>query len=274
MMVVDRLDGTCWAGPDLVMAFQPIVDISAQTVFGYEALVRGVNGEGAETVLSHVTPANFMAFEAACHSAAMASAGRLGLDRTHHLSLNFLPSGLAAENNSVSPALAMANASAIGTDQLIVEITEAERVTQPVRIAALFADYRRLGLKTAIDDFGVGYAGLGLLADFQPDYIKIAMDLVRDVHESRPRASITRAILQAARDLSIQVIAEGVESPSEVAALRAQGVTLFQGFLFARPTVDRLIPPSRICFPAARSVRRLARPPRPTLAGAQPLPQG
>ena len=261
-MLSKEIDSDCWSGPNLIMAFQPIIDFSTREVFGYEALVRGAGGEGAGEVLSHVTPANRVAFEMACHMAAIETARRLHINPNHYLSINFLPSALSSVDNTVGHTLSAAAIANIGAQQLIVEVTEAEPVEDPIKISRLFADYRRRGLKTAIDDFGVGYAGLGLLADFQPDFIKIAMPLVRDVDESPARAAITRAILQAARDLSIDVIAEGVESQREVGALRALGVNLFQGFLFARPSADVLIPRADIRFseppptalPLARSV--------------------
>ena len=88
---------------------------------------------------------------------------------------------------------------------------------------------------TAIDDFGAGYAGLNLLADFQPDLIKLDMALIRDIDKHKGRQAITRGIMQVCSDLSIRVIAEGVESREEVMVLRDLGVALFQGYYFARP---------------------------------------
>ncbi len=108
-------------------------------------------------------------------------------------------------------------------------------VDDAVAFARAIDEYRVLGVKVAIDDFGAGYAGLNLLADFQPDLIKIDMNLVRGIRSRGPRQAIVRAILQACGDLGIDVVAEGVESSDEYRWFREEGVRLFQGYLFARP---------------------------------------
>jgi EAL domain-containing protein (putative c-di-GMP-specific phosphodiesterase class I) len=94
----------------------------------------------------------------------------------------------------------------------------------------------------AIDDFGAGYSGLNLLADFQPDQIKLDMKLVRGIERHGPRQAIVRAIDQACQDLGIDVIAEGVETVEEYAWLANQGIKLFQGYLFAKPAFESFPP--------------------------------
>ena len=93
---------------------------------------------------------------------------------------------------------------------------------------------------TAIDDFGAGYAGLNLLADFQPDLIKLDMQLIRDIDQDSVRQILVEAALQMCRKLNILVIAEGIESLGELQALRDMGVELFQGYLLAKPEFEAL----------------------------------
>lgn len=100
--------------------------------------------------------------------------------------------------------------------------------------------YAEMGFLTAIDDFGAGFSGLNLLADLQPDIIKLDMDLVRHVDQSRARRVIIGAIVQACAELGIEVIAEGIETASEVAALSDLGIELMQGYFFARPQFQAL----------------------------------
>ena len=76
-------------------------------------------------------------------------------------------------------------------------------------------EYREFGFKTAIDDFGAGYSGLNLLADFQPDLIKLDMALVRDIHLDRVRQTIVRNVVNMCRELGVEVIAEGIEDAQE-----------------------------------------------------------
>jgi EAL domain-containing protein (putative c-di-GMP-specific phosphodiesterase class I) len=94
----------------------------------------------------------------------------------------------------------------------------------------------------ALDDFGSGYNGLNLLADFQPDMIKLDMHLLRDIDSSPVRQTIIAGILGIARALDVQVLAEGVETEKELAVLMAAGITLFQGYLFAMPEIGMLPP--------------------------------
>jgi len=106
----------------------------------------------------------------------------------------------------------------------------------------LMNEYRGLGVKVAIDDFGAGYSGLNLLANFQPDQIKLDMFLVRGIEGHGPRQAIVRATCQACRDLGIDVIAEGVETVEEYAWLMHAGVRLFQGYLLAKPGFESFPP--------------------------------
>ncbi|WP_445326824.1 EAL domain-containing protein [Sphingobium sp. AN558] len=92
-----------------------------------------------------------------------------------------------------------------------------------------------MGFGTAIGDFGAGHAGLGLLAKFRTDYIKLDMDLVRGLDTSMPRRLIVEGVLRIARSLDITVIAEGIETIGEYEALRSLGVRYIQGYLLARP---------------------------------------
>ena len=115
------------------------------------------------------------------------------------------------------------------------EFTENEKMTDPAHVQSIVEAYRKLGFWTALDDFGAGYAGLGLLARLQPDLIKIDMELLRDIHVSRARQAIVAGIVGIARTLDIQVLAEGVENEMELTVLRAAGISLFQGYYFAKP---------------------------------------
>ncbi len=96
-----------------------------------------------------------------------------------------------------------------------------------------------------IVDVETGHSGLGMLADFQPDVIKIDMGLVRGIHADRVRRAIARSIVTLCHDLNISVIAEGIETLDEAITMRELGVRLFQGCFFARPALEQLpvVPP-------------------------------
>nr|WP_240623224.1 EAL domain-containing protein [Brevundimonas lutea] len=94
-----------------------------------------------------------------------------------------------------------------------------------------------MGFRTAIDDFGAGFAGLGLLTKFQPDIVKLDMDLIRGIDRDTIKQVVVRNTLEMLRDLGIRPVCEGVETADEYAALVDLGVELMQGYLFAKPAL-------------------------------------
>lgn len=223
---------------DFSMAFQPIVDLPNREVFAYEALARGVNGEPAGTVFDLVDASNQYRFDQSCRVKAIKLAADLGIGC--YLSINFMPNAVYRPELCIRTTLAAAREYGFPTDRIIFEITETERISRIEHLKSIVHHYQQIGFLTAIDDFGSGFAGLNLLAEFQTDLIKLDMDLVRDIDINRPRQSIVRGIMRTAGDLGIRVIAEGIETIDEMACLRELGVRLFQGFLFARPAFEEL----------------------------------
>ena len=125
-------------------------------------------------------------------------------------------------------------------DRLIFETLEIEHVDNYRHLTNILREYREFGFKTAIDDFGAGYSGLNLLADFQPDLIKLDMALIRDVDQDRVRQVIVRGIVTMCAELDVTVIAEGIESAGERDFLADCGIFLMQGYWFARPAFKAL----------------------------------
>jgi EAL domain-containing protein (putative c-di-GMP-specific phosphodiesterase class I) len=233
--------------PELIftMAFQPIVDISSKTIFAYEALVRGPNNETAESILSQVNDLNRYRFDQGCRTRAIELASRLGLAATGaDLSINFIPGAVYHPEACLRATLGAASRTQFPLDRLIFEVTEGERVSNPGHLVSIVETYRRHSFRTAIDDFGAGYAGLNLLAKFQPDIIKIDMELTRGV-DSRPISqTIVAAVLQVCRALNITVIAEGIETEAEAKTVLDLGIHLMQGYLFAEPGFETLPVPT------------------------------
>lgn len=219
-------------------AYQPIVDVAKRSIYAYEALVRGPNGESAASVLAQVTDENRYRFDQACRVKAVAGAARLGMQE--FLSINFLPNAVYRPEVCIRSTLEAARTHNFPTDKIIFEVTEGERVQDRPHLVNIFREYRRFGFQTAIDDFGAGYAGLNLLAEYQPDIIKIDMDLVRDIDRHAPRQAIVRAIASLCRELGIKVLAEGIETRAERDFLAGCGITLMQGYWFSKPVFQGL----------------------------------
>lgn len=220
------------------MAFQPIVDVSKKTIFGYEALVRGIANESAASVLGHLNDSNRYSFDQQIRVKAIDLATQLGLQGM--LSINFLPNAVYKPETCIRATLEAAQERNFPLDRIMFEVTEGEKVVDHAHLSAIFKEYKRHNFTTAIDDFGAGYAGLNLLADWQPDVIKLDMALTRGINSDRVRRSLVFAIIGACRELSIQVIAEGVETVEECMTLVDEGVSLFQGYLFAKPGFESL----------------------------------
>lgn len=236
---------------DIAMAFQPIVDIEAGGVLAYEALVRGVNGEGAPHVLGLVTPESRYAFDQKCRVTAIETAARLGI--AERLSINFAPNAIYEPRHCLRSTLDATQRTGLAKDRLIFEFTEDEEITDHKKIIGIFEAYKETGLGTAIDDFGAGWSQLNLLAEIQPDFVKIDMKLVRNVHQDRARQAIIQGLRVACEMLGVRVIAEGIESHGEAMALKDLGIRYMQGYLFARPEFMALPVPADLASLAVRA---------------------
>ncbi len=223
---------------DFSMALQPIVNVADGTVYGHEALVRGVNGEGAASVLSAVEVETRYAFDQQCRVKAIELAAQVfpkaGQPR---LSINFMPNAVYEPRACIKLTLSTALKTGFPPDRIIFEFTETEEL-DTAHVLGILATYREIGFKTAIDDFGAGHAGLGLLAKFQPDIVKLDMDLVRNIDSDKAKQTIVRHTVAMLRDMGITPLCEGIETVAERSVLQEFGVELMQGYLFSKPVFE------------------------------------
>lgn len=220
------------------MAFQPIVDVANQTVYAHEALVRGANGEGAMSILSAVDAENRYAFDQQCRVKAIELASKVfSQDDLPRLSINFMPNAVYEPRACIRLTLATAAKSGFPADRIIFEFTETEKLDTD-HVLKILATYREIGFMTAIDDFGAGHAGLGLLAKFQPDIVKLDMDLIRNIDTDAAKQTIVRHTVAMLKDMGVIPLCEGIETRGEQAALEDLGVELMQGYLFSKPVFE------------------------------------
>ena len=234
---------------DFSYAYQPIVDIETGIVFAHEALVRGPKGEGALSVLEQVNEDNRYRFDQACRVKAIETAARL--DMHSKLSINFMPNAIYRPELCIRTTLEAAKAHHFPVERIIFETIEGERVNDGKWLAEILREYQRIGFLTAIDDFGAGFAGLNLLADFQPDIIKLDMDLIRNVDQRPARQAIVRGVVRIAEELGITIIAEGIETVGEFDCLKEMGVRLIQGYLLSKPLFEACLPSGILQWPVA-----------------------
>lgn len=224
---------------DFTMAFQPLVDLAAKEVFGYEGLVRGLNNESAYSIIQQVTAKNVYKFDQTCRVKAIALAAEAQL--TKRLNINFLPGAIYKPDICIRTTLAAADSYGFPREQITFEVVESEHITDTAHLQNIIDYYKEIGFKVAIDDFGSGHANLDWLAVLAPDSIKLDMTLVRDINANPKKRAIVASLAQLCTQLNIDVLAEGVETKAERDTLAALHITKQQGYFF--------YPPQFECFP-------------------------
>ncbi|ACK64133.1 diguanylate phosphodiesterase [Rippkaea orientalis PCC 8801] len=220
------------------MAFQPIIDVQDKVIFSYEALVRGEEGQEANYVLSKVTNDNKYSFDQQCRITAIEAIAKL--NRSATVNINFLPNAIYEPETCLARVLEVAKTVSFPHDQIIFEVTEHEKITNHSLLKNIFTTYRRMGFRTAIDDFGEGFAGLNLLADFQPDFLKLDMKLIQGISQNSVKQAILSGIQITSEKLGIKLIAEGIETRDDYLFLMDNGIRYMQGYYFAKPALEML----------------------------------
>ncbi|MFM2055104.1 MAG: hypothetical protein RL456_3141 [Pseudomonadota bacterium] len=224
--------------PQFTFAFQPVVNVATGEIVSFEALVRGPQGEPAWHVLQQVGPIDAQQLDEQLRVEAIRLASVLG--GACRLNLNLMPRGREVSPTAIATTLDMARQCGLAPESITLEITESEILSDFTEFADAVSAHRDSGMHLALDDFGAGYAGLNLLAEFRPDAVKLDMQLVRGIEAHGARQAIVRGIQRTCADLGIDVIAKGVETDAEYSWFRREGFDLFQGFLFARPALRHL----------------------------------
>jgi diguanylate cyclase (GGDEF)-like protein/PAS domain S-box-containing protein len=225
------------AGEGLAVHYQPIVSLPDQVVRAYEALVRWTRADGTT-----VSPAEFVGLAETC--GLMVPLGRWVIEAV----CRNLPS-LAADvqvSINVSPVqlrdrmfaeemAGILRRHRVDPGRLIIEITESVFLSHEALVMETLHRLRALGLAIALDDFGTGYSALSYLQRFRFDRIKLDQAFLRHGGADSTNLAITRAILMLGRELSIPIIAEGIEDAQQLAHVIAEGCPFGQGYLFGRP---------------------------------------
>lgn len=221
-------------GAECSFAFQPIVDPFMQQIVSWEALIRTPEGDSPATYFQTLPQDALYEADLKSKQVALSMASALGL-HTQTLSLNLLPMTLVNVPNAVDFLLTVIEANGFVPEQIVVEFTESEAISRFDEFTHSVRQLKSAGISVTIDHFGAGFAGLQLLAQFQPDRIKINRDLIANVHKSGPRQAIVQAIIKCCASLEIQFCAVGVELAEEWMWLESAGISQFQGHLFASP---------------------------------------
>jgi predicted signal transduction protein with EAL and GGDEF domain len=227
---------------ELLIFYQPIFDTTTCKPIGLEALVRWHH-----PTRGHVSPESFIpvaedfglivaldqwVMETACSEALRWPELRVAVNLSPK---HFLESDLVA---SITSTLARVG---LAPERFTVEITERVLIDNSERALSVLAALRQQGIRVSLDDFGTGYSSLGYLRQLPLDGIKIDKSFVKALSEDSSSQAIVQAILTLARNLSLTVVAEGVETQAQIEWLRAAGCPQVQGYLLGRPAVAEAI---------------------------------
>jgi EAL domain-containing protein (putative c-di-GMP-specific phosphodiesterase class I) len=220
--------------------YQPIVDLTSGRVIGFEGLIRPTPESGfadpSSMFVAAETVGRTVELDTACVEAVVSGARTMSPDQL--LTINISPRTAEAPQFSAEALLMVLARNGIDPGRVVVELTERETVDDSLRLQANLMALQRARVRIAADDVGAGNAGLRLLSQMRFDIVKIDLSLVQ---EGAERDS-SRAVLRSLRDLASRwgaaIVAEGLETASQLRTVRELGVAAGQGYLLGRPTAD------------------------------------
>lgn len=222
--------------------FQPIVHVAdTSCIFAYEALLRGLDEQGdlvmPGAILELSTEAGLLPqLDRIARLSAIAQASHHRID--NHIFINFSPTALYDPVSCLRSTVEAIDQAGISHDRVVFEVVESDKPQTLDHLKSILKYYRDAGFLIALDDLGSGYSSLNLLHQLRPDFLKLDMDLIRNVHQDPYKAHITAKILEISQKLNIQTVAEGVECTGELNWLQAHGATFAQGYLIAKPSAE------------------------------------
>jgi diguanylate cyclase (GGDEF)-like protein len=232
---------TILAQRSLRPVYQPIFSLATGEPIGYEGLVRPTDGApigDAGTLFAAAEKADrIVELDMACLQIVADGTGQL--EPNTYLSINLSPRTLESDQFHPIELTAIFQKRGIMPHQIVVELTEREAVQDLEQLRRNAAACRRAGMRLAADDVGSGNAGLRLLSEIQFDIIKVDLSLVQGGLQHDPSHAVLRALQELGTRWKATLVAEGVETPEQLAAIRGLGFAAGQGYLLGRPKPER-----------------------------------
>ena len=231
------------------LLFQPTADLATGAFIGVEALIRWRHPERGIVLPDEfipalessglVVPVGQWVLEAACQQ------GAAWQSQGHRIAVSVNVSAVQLERDRIVDDVNGAlEASGFDPSMLVLELTETALMHNVQATLARLTLLKAIGVGIAIDDFGTGYSSLAYLRQFPIDVLKIDQSFVSGIADSTEAAAIVHTLVQLGKVLELKILAEGIENEDQLMRLRAEGVDIGQGFLFARPlevgAVDQL----------------------------------
>ena len=223
---------------EIYTLFHPIVKLPEYNIMGYEALSRGP-GQGEFERPDKLFKIAYQSdliieLERLCRKKALAAAR--DMSQKHMLFLNVEPDSVNDPDLRQIAASTLLLDTKLTPDQVVLEITERSAIIDFAAFRSVLEYFRALGFKIAIDDAGAGYATLQSIIELKPDFLKIDMSLIRDIDTDNVKQQLVKALKRFGRETGVSVIAEGIETKSELRTLLEMDIDLGQGFVFAYPS--------------------------------------
>jgi EAL domain-containing protein (putative c-di-GMP-specific phosphodiesterase class I) len=220
----------------LLTAFQPINELGTGNALGVEALTRFVGSDGASADV-WFSEASAVGLGTELEIAALHCALKAALEVPQNLFVAFNLTPGTCSDPRVRETLSAAH---LAPDRIVIELTGRLQPADGLSWSASLGPLRQRGLRLAVSAYGAGFVSPEELTQLRPDIIKLDRKLVERIHDSEGQQTHAASIVELARKVGATVVAEGIETPAELAAVTALGVTAGQGYLFARPSVQPL----------------------------------
>jgi diguanylate cyclase (GGDEF)-like protein len=248
-----------WAKTEARFAFQPIIDPYMGALYGVEALLRGHEDLDFSSVHGFFDFAYRMGIlqsvETLLRARAMKLFAELDKGPAVRLFLNIDNRVLKDDDHRPTDTVAAARAFGLEPSLVTLEISERHQLDRDTSSTETLAQtYRRQSFRIAIDDFGTGFAGLKLLYEQHPDYIKIDRFFISGIENDRMKKLFVSQIVGLAQTTGITVIAEGVETEQELLTCKEMGCNLVQGYFVERPLLDGTA--VKAAYPRLRDLRK------------------
>jgi len=222
----------------LTALFQPIVDMRAGEILGYEGLIRGPSDSPLHSPIQLFKAAQVhglsVQVEHLCRRVVIEEFVAQSL--TSKLFLNVSPESLVQRDSRRGETLHTLRELGLASERVVIELTENEPSYDYELVRQAIAHYRSMGFRIAIDDLGEGFSSLRRWSELRPEFVKIDMHFIQGIDRDPVKRQFVHSIHEIARSAGTRVIAEGIETEGELLALRRLGLQLGQGYFFARPT--------------------------------------
>ena len=222
--------------------FQPIVSLQTSTVLGWEALSRGPKGQyfySPDKLFPFAERTGLLYhLERLARESALTSISKQKLPPNSKIFININPDIVNDPYFIGGQTKKLLDSLEISPANIVFEITERTSIKDYPSFCKTLEHYRSQGYLIAIDDAGAGYSSLQSIAELKPDYIKIDLSLIRDIHKSMVKQTLIETFVTFSEKINSYLIAEGIENQEELATLIKLGVNYGQGYYLQRPDLE------------------------------------